>query len=232
MRGSPAGRDDVEAELDQLLDRRQDIVLVRVLDRDEGGAALRQEHPGAKQGLGEGDVEILIDSHDFARALHLRSEHGIGAWETRKGEYWPLDGDIAQVARDRIELAQRRARHDPRRHLGDGRSDRLGDEGDRAARARIDLDQIDLALLDRELDVHQSLDLERPRQLSRLPLDLDYNVGIEAMRRDRAGAVARMHPRFLDMLEHAAYDHLVAVADGVDIDFDRIPEIAVDQDRR
>ena len=94
MRGGPARRDDRETELDQLLDRGHDIVLVGVLDRYERGPALRQDHPGAEQGLGECDVEIAIDSHDFARALHFRSEDGIGAREAREGEHGLLDRDI------------------------------------------------------------------------------------------------------------------------------------------
>ena len=42
------------------------------------------------------------------------------------------------------EARERLARHHPRRDLGDRPPDRLGDERDGAAGARIDLDQVDL----------------------------------------------------------------------------------------
>src|SRR5947199_2585344 len=40
----------------------------------------------------------------------------------------------------------------------------LGDERHGAAGARIDLDQIDFAILDRELDVHQAAHRQGPRE--------------------------------------------------------------------
>ena len=54
----------------------------------------------------------------------------------------------------------------------------------------------------------------------------------QAVGRDRAGAVARMDPGFLDMLEDAGDRDLLAVADRVDVDLDRVAQIAVDQHRR
>src|SRR5436305_1072019 len=90
------------------------------------------------------------------------------------------------------QACQRLARHDPSGDLGDRPPDRLGDERHRATGARVDLDQIYFAILDRELDVHQPPDLERQRELARLPLDLRHDVGRKAVGRNRAGAVARM----------------------------------------
>ncbi len=41
-----------------------------------------------------------------------------------------------------------------------------------------------------------------------------------------------MDARFLDMLEHARHDDLVAVADRVHVHLDRVAQILVDQHRR
>src|SRR3546814_7035156 len=70
-------------------------------------------------------------------------------------------------------------------------------ERHRADGARIDLDQIDLARLDRELDVHQPLDRKRARQRVGLPLDLGADRVGQAVRRDRTRAVARTPARLL-----------------------------------
>ena len=40
-----------------------------------------------------------------------------------------------------------------------------------------------------------------------------------------------MHACFLDMLEHPAHDHFGPVGDGIDVDLDRVAQIAVDQHR-
>ena len=130
------------------------------------------------------------------------------------------------------QVGEHFARHDARGDLGDRCADRLGDERHRPAGARIDLDQVNLAVLDRELDVHQPADLEPVREQFGLALDLGDDRGRQAVRRDRAGAVARMDAGFLDMLQHAGNDDLPAVADRIDIDLDRVAQILVDQNRR
>ncbi|KIU01300.1 hypothetical protein QU39_00050, partial [Staphylococcus aureus] len=95
--------------------------------------------------------------------------------------------------------------------------------------ARVHFDEVDFAVLHRELDVHQALDLERAGQSLSLALDLGDDLGRQAVGRDRAGAVARMDARFLDMLEHAGDHHVGAVGDRIHVHFDCVTEILVDQ---
>ncbi|MDC4227056.1 MAG: hypothetical protein MPW15_23145 [Candidatus Manganitrophus sp.] len=59
---------------------------------------------------------------------------------------------------------QRLAEHARRAHLGQRQAGRLGHEGHRARGARVHLEQVDLAVLDGELDVHQADDAELVRQ--------------------------------------------------------------------
>ena len=78
--------------------------------------------------------------------------------------------------------------------------------------------------------------LIRPRTSSRwaiavgVRLDhLDHPVG-QRLRRDRARRVAGVHAGLLDVLHHAADQHLAGViADGVDVDLDGARQEAVDQ---
>src|SRR3546814_7877061 len=98
-----------------------------------------------------------------------------------------------------------------------------------AAGARVDLDQIDLVALHRELDVHEAPHVERARQRGGLALDLGDDGSRQAVGRDRAGAVARMDPGFLDMLKHAGNDHVASVAQGNDSELERVAQIAVDR---
>src|SRR5687767_5120026 len=97
---------------------------------------------------------------------------------------------MRDIAIERQEIHQWLACHDPSRDLGDRRTDRLGDERDGPARPRIDLDQIDDAVLDRELAVHQPFDAERQSELPRLALDLADDLRLKTVRRERTGAVA------------------------------------------
>ncbi len=74
--------------------------------------------------------------------------------------------------------------------LGDGLADDLGDEGDRARGARVHLEDVDGAVLERILDVHQAANLEVEGKLGGLALELGDDLGTEVLGRERAGAVA------------------------------------------
>ena len=118
-----------------------------------------------------------------------------------------------------------------RRDRGDGLADHLGDERHGAGSARVHLEHEDLAVLDGELHVHEPDDLQGERKLARLALELGQHLGAERMRRQRAGAVARMNAGLLDVLHDAGDEGVGAVGDAVDVDLDGIGQIAVDQQR-
>ncbi len=143
---------------------------------------------------------------------------------------WPKAGPrpAAPIGSSAAKLL---AGHHPRRDLGDRHAGRLGDERHRARGARVDLEHVDFAVLDGELHIHQPDDIERARERDGLPLDLGDRLEAEAVGRQRAGAVAGMDPGFLDMLHDSGDINLGAVGDGIDIDLDRVLQIAVDQDR-
>ena len=82
-----------------------------------------------------------------------------------------------------LEARQALARHHTRRDLGDRLADRLGDEGHGARGARVDLEDVDVALLHGILHVHQPDDVERAGERNGLPLDLGNRFGIEAVGR-------------------------------------------------
>ncbi len=116
--------------------------------------------------------------------------------------------------------------------LATGRPITLATNGTVRERARIDFEHVNLAILDRVLHVHQPADFQRQRQShgSAAPVRRSM-LGIERMRRQRAGAIARMHAGFLDMLHDAGDEGVLAVGQAIDIDFDRIRQIAVEQQR-
>src|SRR3546814_2257910 len=78
-------------------------------------------------------------------------------------------------------------------------------------------------------DVCSSELVERARECLGLAFDFGDVRRRQAVRWDRAGAVDRMDPGFLDMLKHARNHNIGAVAQGIDIDLDRIAQITVDQ---
>jgi hypothetical protein len=113
---------------------------------------------------------------------------------------------------------------------GDGRAHGLGDERHGARGAGIDLQHVDIAVLHGELHVHQPDHAERLRQAA-VWRSSSAMVAARGSAAAAAGAVARMHAGFLDMLHDAGDVHRLAVAERVDIDFHGAGEIAVEQHR-
>ena len=120
--------------------------------------------------------------------------------------------------------------HHPRGHLRQIQAGGLRDERHGSRGAGVDLQDVDLALLDGELDVHQAADVQRLGQRVGLLLEPRDDLGRQAERRDGAGGVARVDARLLDVLHDAADDCPGAVADGVDVDLAGVLEELVDQD--
>jgi hypothetical protein len=85
------------------------------------------------------------------------SEHGIGAWKFVERK----DGLFHRHVRRRdfleeSDLLERLAHHDSRRQRRERNADRLGDERDGAARARVDLEHVHDAVLDGVLHVDEA----------------------------------------------------------------------------
>ena len=122
-------------------------------------------------------AEIGIKPHDLAGRLHLWPQQNIDAGEPVEGEYRLLDGDMSNFTpSDAIglqsEVSEALAGHHSRRELGDGDPRRLGDEGHGAAGPGVNLDDVNLVILDRELDVHQTNHAQGHRKGRRLLFDL------------------------------------------------------------
>ena len=199
-------------------------------------ARFGQHDAGRQLSLGERDRKSFADPHHFARAPHFGSEHNIDADEFAEREYALLDRD---VGRDRLadqsQLRQRHAGHDLGRQISHRQPGRLGDKGHRPAGSRIHLQHVDdqfaVFLLDGELDVHQANHTQlHGKRLGRFADLLDDRSG-KTVRRDRAGRVARMHARLLDVFHHARHDHVLAVGNCIDVDFGGVFQKTIDQHR-
>ena len=154
---------------------------------------------------------------------------GIGAGEARERQHDLLDGDDARLGDDDVHLGQARARGHAAGQVDEVDAHRLAHERHRAARARVGLEHVDRALVQRELHVAEPLHAEPAHEQLGLAADLRLELGPDRERRDHAGRVAGVHARLLDVLHHGRHDRVGAVADGVDVDLDRVLDEAVDE---
>src|SRR5579864_4955106 len=129
------------------------------------------------------------------------------------------------------EFRELLAGHHPRGELRQRHANRLADGRDRPRRPRIDLQNVNLAVVDRVLHVHQADNAEFAREHSRLFDQLVLNLGAQRTRRQHTGAVARMNPGVLDVLHDTANYDALAVGDRVNVNLDRAVEITIDEQR-
>ncbi len=207
------------------------------LDADEHLAGCRQPGAGSQLRLDEGFAEAASDAHHLAGRLHLGTEDGIDTGELDEGKNRFLDREIRRNDFAGYALiGQAAPRHAARGDLRQRQAGGLRDEGHRARGARIDFEHVDHRIvappLNGELHVHQTDDVETLGHHLGLAAQLVLDLLREGKRRQRTGGVARMHARLLDVLHDAAYQHLSAVAQGIDIDLGGVVEEAVEQHRR
>ena len=121
--------------------------------------------------------------------------------------------------------------HDLSGQLGQRHADGFADIRHGARRPRIDLKHINFAVLHRELHIHQPADLQLARHGPRGGLQFGQNLRRKRKTRDHAGTVTTVHARLLNVLHDPADQGVDPVAEAVDINFRRILEKTVDQDR-
>ncbi len=143
-----------------------------------------------------------------------------------------LDREVRRNAlRGAFLHGQRLAGHDARRHFGQGNAGGLGNERHGARGPRIDLEDENHAALYGELDVHQTDDVEGLGQLARLHPQLVLDLLRQAVRGQRAAGVAGMHAGLFDVFHDAADQHVLAVADRIDVHLDGQIQKAIQQHR-
>ena len=212
------------------------MVLEAVGNAQEYLAVAGQYGAGRQLALGEGDGKAFADAHHFAGGLHFRAQHDVDAGKLDEGENGFLDGDVAGDRLAEIALVgQRHADHYLGGHLGERHARGLGDERHGAARPGVHLEHVHVRpavfAFDGVLDVHQASDFQAAGEAVRGLADFRHDRAGQAVRRDGAGRVAGVDAGLLDVLHHAGDDHLVAVGDGVDVDFRGFFQEAVDQHR-
>ena len=217
----------------QLRGDHADRRLVGVGHREEDRAGARQVRARRRLRLGERGREVGADAHDLAGRAHLRPEQRVRAGEAVERQHRLLDRDVVAVRIvGQVHVGEPLAEHDPAGELGERQPGRLGHERHGARRARVGLDHVERVAQHAVLHVHQPDHAELERDRARRRADLVEHLVPERVRRQHAGGVARVDPGLLDVLHDAADPDVLAVADRVDVDLDRVLQEAVEEDLR
>ena len=132
-----------------------------------------------RQRASSGDLALVIsrgriasEAHHLPRRLHFRGKRDICARELHEREYCLLYCGVRQDDfAGKSEFGELAPGHAERGKPGEVHADRLADERDGTGGARIDLDHVDLARLDRELDVHEPVHMQRAGEFVRVLAD-------------------------------------------------------------
>ena len=152
----------------------------------------------------------------------------------RNGKTGRLDEEVDGIALGRQARATRAARPAASSAAARAIGTPIAFEtnGHRARGARVDLEDVELAVLDRELDVDEAAHRER---LARAGASRRGSRRAARGGTFQAGSTEKESPEWmpglLDVLLDAADPRLLAVAERVHVELDRVVEEAVDQDR-
>src|SRR5215470_16170970 len=214
--GGADGGHEVEAHLGETLGDLEDRAFVAVLDREKDLPRGGQGRAGGELRLHICLAEVAIDPHHLTGGLHLGAEHGVDAREFHEREHRLLHRDVRELALlAEAERGQLGPQHHPGRELGQRHPDGLGHEGDRAGGARVDLEDEDLLVLDRELDVEQPDHAQLPGEGAGLGLDALDLVVAQRVGGQGASRVAGVDARLLHVLHDPAHHHALPVGDRV-----------------
>jgi hypothetical protein len=159
-----------------------------------------------------------------------RTEHRIRAGKARERQHGGFHADLRRPRRRQVERGQACPRSQTTCGIDEVHADRLARERDRARRARVHLEDVHRRVGDRKLDVEDPHDAERRPEPLHDVLHLERVREREGRRREHARRVAGVDARLLDVLHHRADVHLLAVAQCIDVELDRVLDEAVEED--
>ena len=173
--------------------------------------------------------EVVGNAHDFARALHLGSQHGIGAGEAAERHNSFLRAEMSEgaVIGGQVHVCQLFARHDARGNLCQGHAGRLRHERYRAACARVCLDYVNDLVFNSKLNVEQAAYAQTERQTTCDVAQLGLHVLAQRERRNAASGVARVDARHFDVLQNTAHVNGLSIAQAVQVKLNGIFQEAV-----
>ena len=171
-RGS-AGGVNLVAHVHEALDERHCLLLVFILEGDEDVAFGRNLVAGGQLALEVGEAAVAIDAHDFAGRLHFRRKRDVDARELDEREDGFLDAHVRHVDFfGEADLFEGFAEHAAARVAGQRDADGLGNERHRTGSARVHFDHVEFAILDGELHVHETANVEFLREFLGVGADL------------------------------------------------------------
>ncbi|MNK62475.1 hypothetical protein D3C87_816560 [compost metagenome] len=223
---------EVITQLQQLGGQVHHPLLVAVAHGEQGATLARHLVTSTQLRLGIGLGEAAAHPHDFTGGAHFRPQQRVDTRELGEGQYHLFH---RVVGRDDLGgetlILQALAGHDAGGNLGQRRAGRLGDEGHCPGGTGVHLDEVDLVVFHRELDVHQAHHAELQCQLAYLLAHLVLDGLGQGVGRQGAGGVTGVDTGLLDVLHDAADDHVHAVADGVHVHLGGVVQEAIQQYR-
>ncbi len=105
-------------------------------------------------------LEAVAQASHLACRTHVNAQYRVGVLQAGEGELAGLHADMVDVEGTLVRLRVGRVEHDAGRRLDEVALEHFADEGERAARAEVALDDLHVAALRQVLDVEGSADVQ------------------------------------------------------------------------
>ena len=194
---------------------------------------IRHSQAGCVQSFEQRFRFCLADAQHFAGGFHFRSQNGVRVIQLLKREdrhfYSKVRRYFHQTGSE-SQIFQFCTKHDFCCQIHHRHIRHFADVWHRPGCPRVHFDHIQFVIKNQVLDVDQALCTQCQRQFLRNVADLFLETVIQIIWRINSNGIAAVHTRTFNMFHDARDQHIDAIGDDIDFQFDA-RHILIDQDR-
>ena len=183
---------------------------------------LRDTLSDRKHRLQQSMVGILAETTYLTRRSHIHTQHGVGILETVEGELRSLHAHIVEVEQRLGRFLHRQVEHNTCGYINQVDFQHLTYKRERTGSTEVALDDLNLVVASKELDIERPRNLEFAGDITRNLLDTTDSLHIEFLCGEHNRGIARVYSRKLHMLRdgvgndfaiacHSVHLHLLGI---------------------
>ncbi len=163
-------------------------------------------------------VGVFAEAAHLARRCHIYAQYRVGILQAVERELRGLDPHILEIEQRLGGFLDRQVQHNAGGYIDEIDLQHLRHEWERAGGTQVALDDLNLVVPSKELDIEGARYVQFVCYLARYLFDTTHRLHIEFLGGEHNGGVARVYAGELDMLRYGVGDNLTVPCHSVHLD--------------